>query len=93
MAEALARLSDADEIMVFELQAHTRQHLEGEVQQGGCARLETAIVATILSVYGPIHMNDLKIGTTSDGQYAKKHHARREAHSLHMTHKCYAQRL
>jgi hypothetical protein len=38
MAEALARLSGADQATEIELIAHTRQHLEWKVQQGGRAR-------------------------------------------------------
>jgi hypothetical protein len=38
MAEAPARLADADEVTQIELMAHVRQHLERKVQQRSCGQ-------------------------------------------------------
>lgn len=38
IAEVLARLCDADEVVEIELLTHVSQHLEWKVQQGGLVR-------------------------------------------------------
>jgi hypothetical protein len=60
MAEARACRRDADEVTEIELMAHTRQHLEWQVQQGGRARQGQSHGAIYRRGVEPIHMNILK---------------------------------